>query len=181
MQLWLVRHAQPLVQPGVCYGALDVPADTLATRECAESLALALPHAAEVHASPLQRCEQLCQTLLRLRPDLASKTDARLAEMAFGHWEGQTWDAIGQPAIDAWVANFGHHRPGGGESAHAVLQRVGAALQDTQARNNDAVWLTHAGAIRAAHLWLAGARNVPDAAAWPANAPAFGQWVVVDL
>lgn len=101
--------------------------------------------------------------------------------MAFGRWEGQTWDAIGQPAIDAWVADFGQHRPGGGESAHAVLQRVGATLQNTLARGSNTVWLTHAGVIRAAHLWLAGVRHVHDAAAWPPNAPAFGQWVVVDL
>lgn len=179
MQLWLVRHAQPLVPPGVCYGALDVPADAQATQACAERLAQALPQAALVRCSPLQRCEQLRKILLGLRPDLASKTDPRLAEMAFGSWEGQAWDAIGQPAIDAWVANFGHHRPGGGESAHAVLQRVGAALQDTQADNG--VWLTHAGVIRAANLWLAGVRDVPNAAAWPAHAPAFGQWQTLQV
>ncbi len=181
MQLWLVRHAQPLVQPGVCYGALDVPANPQATQACAERLAHALPSAAVVHCSPLQRCEQLCEALLRLRPDLASKTDPRLAEMAFGAWEGRTWDAVGQPAIDAWVANFGHHRPGGGESAHTVLHRVGAALQEAQAQTQHGVWLTHAGVIRAANLWRAGGRNVPNAADWPAHAPAFGQWQVLDL
>lgn len=103
--------------------------------------------------------------------------------MAFGDWEGLTWNAIGQPAIDAWVADFGHHRPGGGESAHAVLQRVGAALQDTQAQapSQEVVWLTHAGVIRAANLWLAGVRDVPDAAAWPAHAPAFGQWQTLQV
>lgn len=181
MQLWLVRHAQPLVQAGVCYGALDLQADAQATHECAESLAAALPPGAEIHTSPLQRCEQLRKVLLGLRGDLASKTDPRLAEMAFGDWEGQTWDAIGQPAIDAWVANFGQYRPGGGESAQAVLQRVGAALQDAQAQAKDTVWLTHAGVIRAAKLWLTGVRDVPQAAAWPTQAPAFGQWQVVDL
>ena len=30
-QLWVVRHAQPLVAPGICYGALDVTADPAAT------------------------------------------------------------------------------------------------------------------------------------------------------
>ena len=29
-RLWLVRHAAPLVAPGTCYGALDVPADAQA-------------------------------------------------------------------------------------------------------------------------------------------------------
>ena len=31
MKLWLVRHAQPLVDAGVCYGRLDVAADPAAT------------------------------------------------------------------------------------------------------------------------------------------------------
>lgn len=181
MRLWLVRHAQPLVPPGVCYGALDLPADAHATHACAEELALALPRATAIHASPLQRCEHLRKDLVGLRPDLASKTDPRLAEMAFGTWEGQTWEEIGQPAIDAWVADFGQHRPGGGESAQAVLQRVGAALRETQAQGHNTVWLTHAGVIRAANLWLTGVRSVHDAASWPKAAPEFGQWQVLDL
>ena len=39
VSLWLVRHAQPLVAPGTCYGRLDVPADTHATLTAARALA----------------------------------------------------------------------------------------------------------------------------------------------
>lgn len=179
MQLWLVRHAQPLVAPGTCYGALDVPADAGATRACAERLAQALPPGTALWSSPLQRCEQLRQDLLGLRPDLASKTDARLAEMDFGRWEGLHWDAVGRSAVDAWVADFGDHRPGGGESANAVLQRVGSALQGAQALNRELVWLTHAGVVRAARLWLAGTRRIEQARDWPVSAPGWGEWVCV--
>src|SRR5690606_10781153 len=42
-RLWLVRHAAPLVSPGTCYGALDVPADAAATQAAAVRLAAALP------------------------------------------------------------------------------------------------------------------------------------------
>ena len=38
MRLWLVRHAQPLVAPGVCYGATDMPADVDATSQAAQAL-----------------------------------------------------------------------------------------------------------------------------------------------
>ena len=128
-RLWLVRHAAPLVPPGTCYGALDVPADTAATQIAAMRLAAALPSFAAVFHSPLQRCEQLAMTIQGLRPDLASKRDARLRELDFGAWEGQPWSAIAKSAIDAWTAAFATHAPGGGESLALMLERVASALQ----------------------------------------------------
>jgi alpha-ribazole phosphatase len=87
--IWLVRHAQPVIAPGVCYGALDVPADAQATRQAALGLAQRMPHKVLLSVSPLLRCQQLAQALLALRPDLSHQTEARLAEMNFGNWEGQ--------------------------------------------------------------------------------------------
>ena len=144
MKLWLVRHAQPLVDAGVCYGRLDVAADPAATRASAQALAQALPLHAVLHTSPLQRCERLARTLCTLRPDLASKTDDRLAEMDFGSWEGQRWDALGAHALDAWTQDFAHHPPGGGESVNHVMQRVAQALDSTRNSGQDTVWVTHA-------------------------------------
>lgn len=43
MRQWLVRHAQPLIAPGVCYGATDVAADEHATLLTARTLAQVLP------------------------------------------------------------------------------------------------------------------------------------------
>ena len=133
-RLWLVRHAAPLVAPGTCYGALDVPADAAATQTAALRLAAALPRAARVFHSPLQRCEQLAKVLQGLRPDLASKRDARLRELDFGAWEGQPWSAIAKSAIDAWTAAFATHAPGGGESLALMLERVASALQTARQR-----------------------------------------------
>ena len=133
-RLWLVRHAAPLVPPGTCYGALDVPADTAATQIAAMRLAAALPSFAAVFHSPLQRCEQLAMTIQGLRPDLASKPDPRLREMDFGAWEGQPWNAIAKSAIDAWTAAFATHAPGGGESLALMLERVASALQTARQR-----------------------------------------------
>lgn len=180
MRLWLVRHAKPAIAPGTCYGALD-PAAPPGTAEAATRLAAALPPGIAVHTSPLQRCEQLAQHLRGLRPDLIPKTDPRLAEMHFGTWEGRTWDDIGQAAVDAWTAAFATHRPGGGESAGAVLARVGAALDDARASGWDTVWITHAGVIRAATLWAAGTRTLTSAADWPAEAVPHGDWRVLTL
>jgi alpha-ribazole phosphatase len=184
MTVWLVRHAKPLIAPGVCYGALDMAADANATREAAEKLAQALPlpppgdqpHPLTVWVSPLQRCEQLAQALRGLRPDLAFKTDARLQEMNFGAWEGQRWDALPRAELDAWTDNFSQWPCGGGESVAQFMQRVGQAWDAFTASHRAGVWLTHAGVIRAASLIAADQRHVLHAHQWPAAAPGFGQW-----
>lgn len=185
-RLWLARHAQPLVAPGLCYGALDVPADPAATAHSARQLAAALPRAVRVAHSPLQRCELLAHSLLALRPDLAIEPDARLVELDFGAWEGQAWSAIARADIDAWTAQFAAHRPGGGESLAAMLARVAAALQDARQHGahgqGDVLWITHAGVARCVQ-WLRGAApgQTPRADQWPATAPGFGAWTLFSL
>ena len=181
MKLWLVRHAQVLQEPGTCYGALDVPADLDATRQCAEALAAVLPLNAAVNTSPLQRCEQLAQVLIGLRPDLTLRADARLQEMNFGNWEGRPWDLIARSEFDAWTANFGDHAVGGhGESTNAVLARVARAFDELPATPH-AVWITHAGVIRSAQLLAQGIRQVTDAGQWPMEGTACGQWRTLEL
>lgn len=183
-RLWLVRHAQPLVAPGICYGQLDVAARDTETRTAAQSLAAALPNTGvRVWHSPLQRCELLSTALQELRPDLVSKPDPRLAELDFGCWEGQAWEAIGQTEVDAWTADFCHHAPGGGETLVAMLERVHQALAEVaRPTDRDMVWITHAGVARCVQ-WLQahGLQRQPTAAEWPREAPGFGAWQVVEL
>lgn len=176
--LWLVRHAQPLVAPAVCYGQLDVPADANATQAAAQALAKQLPYGAQLHVSPLQRCELLAQYLRALRPDLAYKKEARLAEMHFGQWEGCAWSQVPKAALDAWTADFWQHRFGGQECVAEFMARVACAWQEAQAQCHSGeapVWLTHAGVIRAVSLLARGVQEVHDSALWPMDAPAFGQ------
>ena len=66
MTLWLVRHALPLIEPGICYGQLDMPADLQATQTCAKELVNVLPKGITVVTSPLQRCELLAKVLIGL-------------------------------------------------------------------------------------------------------------------
>jgi alpha-ribazole phosphatase len=181
-QIWLARHARPLVGPGICYGQLDVAADTEATATSASALAAVIPAATRIVCSPLQRCELLAHSLLGLRADLAYKTDARLMELNFGAWEGRRWDDIGPAALDAWVADFGHHRPGGGESMAQFMHRVASAWDEASqaaSQTTPTLWLTHAGVIRAAMLIHTGQRQVDQAASWPVAAPGFGQWTIL--
>lgn len=176
MTLWIARHALPLVAPGVCYGALDVPAQEEATQVAALGLAAVLPLGLLVRVSPLRRCAQLAQALKALRADLHFVQDARLAEMNFGHFEGVAWDAIAPAALAQWTDDFGEHRFGGVESANEVLARVALAW-DAASASGSQVWLTHAGVARAATLLSQGVRRVQRANQWPQLAPAYGQWM----
>ena len=188
-RLWLVRHPRPLVEPGLCYGASDLPADLLDTARAAQALAAALPARCRLFVSGLQRAQQLAHAVQDLRPELAAaRVDPRLNEIDFGCWEMQPWDGIGQAAFDAWTADFARHRFGGRESVAELLQRVEAALAQAlvpdpdEAGAADLVWITHAGVIRAlAHLLAYPGQLPPSAGHWPREAPAFGQWRVIGL
>lgn len=181
MKLWLVRHAQPLIAPGICYGRLDMAADAAATAECARRLAFELPAGIEVAASPLQRCDQLALALQALRPDLAYQTDARLQEMDFGRWEGRAWQAIDPAELQAWTDDFAGYAAGRtGESVSAFMTRIGAAF-DALEPPQDTLWITHAGVIRAVELLAQGRRRIEYASQWPLQAPNYGQWQTLKL
>ena len=166
--LWLARHAVVTQGAGRCYGRLDWPADEAATQAAAQALARRLPpHVCVAQVSPRRRCVQLAEKLAALRPGLRWRVDERLAEMDFGAWEGQAWEEIGRTAMDAWLADFVDARPGGGESVRAFMARVGAAWDEWQATGGDALWLTHAGVMRAALLLARGVRLPARADEWP--------------
>ncbi|KQP48706.1 histidine phosphatase family protein [Pseudorhodoferax sp. Leaf274] len=182
MQLWLVRHAQVMLAPGICYGASDVPADPAQTQACATRLAQTLPHGIAGTCSPLGRCRSLADALQAQRPDLRWTTDARLAEMDFGHWEGQHWDCIGRAAVAAWTQDFAQHRPGGGESVGEFIARVQSALWATAAQHAGVgLWVTHAGVIKAARWLLSNQGPLCRADQWPTDSVACGDWCVLDL
>lgn len=179
MTLWLARHAQPLIDAGICYGQLNVVADDTATAQCAEALATVLPPATTVLTSPLQRCEQLRQALYGLRPDLIHKIEPRLQEMHFGTWEGRRWADIDPAELAAWSNDFSSYPAGGsGESVSTFMARVAAVLDAGNPAQNT-LWITHAGVIRAATLIASGQPHIHQASQWPTSGPAFGQWVTL--
>ena len=161
---------------GTCYGILDIAADATATQTAAKALAQALPQGVQGVCSPLQRCRQLAAELLLLRPDLSFTTDRCLAEMNFGCWEGVAWSAIDKSAVDAWTADFAHHRFGGKQSVSEFMQQVASAWDAAQQFGGNTVWITHAGVIRACQLLHQGIRTIDRADQWPKHAPAFGEF-----
>ena len=176
MTLWLLRHAQPLIEKGICYGQLDVKVDLLKTQKCAKMLQKVLPINACIVTSPLQRCELLAPVLIGLQPDLMVKKDARLQEMHFGDWEGRAWADIDPAELAGWTDDFAHYRVGGtGESVAQFMARVASAFDELDP-TKDTLWITHAGVIRAATLIAQGIRHISRANEWPTDAPSYGQW-----
>ncbi|MGB3071992.1 MAG: histidine phosphatase family protein [Ottowia sp.] len=177
--LWLVRHAPVLAEKGLCYGVSNLLADDAATSQTAEVLAANVPEGVAVHVSPLQRCQQLAWSLQLLRPDLRFNEDPRLREMDFGAWEGQPWASIKRAEFDVWLADFAHVSPGGGESVAALMARVAQAWDEWAASAADALWITHAGVMRAALLLSRGIRLPATAADWPSANMPYGEVLIL--
>lgn len=139
MLLHLIRHPQPRVAPGICYGRLDLAA--VDAEAAARALRAALPPGLPLWSSPLRRCRELA-VCLHPQP----RFDERLAEMDFGAWEGQSWDAIPRAELDAWAADVAGYAPPGGESPLALQRRALAFVAGLAVP--EAVVVTHAGVIR---------------------------------
>ena len=139
MILHLIRHPAPLVEPGICYGRLDLAAEDAPA--VAAGLRVALPPGLPVWSSPLRRCRELAD-LLHPAPVL----DARLVEMDFGDWEGCAWDSIPRAELDAWAADVAGYAPPGGESPLALQRRALDFVAGLTVP--EAVIVTHAGVIR---------------------------------
>lgn len=176
MKLIFVRHSKPLIQAGMCYGLLDVPACPQAVQQDAEALAKTLPQGWPIMVSALARAQQLAMALHTLRPDMLLCTDTRLNEMNFGGWEGRLWSDIPKEDMDEWTANFLHHKVGGGESVSDVLHRVSEAIRLAQNCHGQAVWITHAGVIKAVHCLnqVPNAFDGLQAHQWPRLGLGFG-------
>lgn len=178
MRLTLIRHPQPQVAAGVCYGSTDLPVAQAQIGQVIAALAGTLPAGAQLYSSPLRRCADLAKQLTTIQPIF----DARLAEMHFGAWEMQRWDDIPRAEIDAWAAAPAHYHPGGGESVLQMAMRV-AAFHDALRANTpaDAIIICHAGTIRllmARHAGLAPAAMALRAASTP-HSIAYGERIVL--
>lgn len=184
MRLWLLRHARVMAPEGLCYGASDLPAHPEATAQAAERVVTEVPAGLPVWVSGLTRTQQLAAAVQARHPRWqAARIDTRLNEMDFGQWEMRPWAALPREAFDRWTDDFAHHRVGGAESTQQVIERVAQVVLDLhRAGVGEAVWVTHAGVIAAAHYLKAhGPRVIASAQEWPRGGPQPGEWRCLDF
>lgn len=152
MKLFLIRHPQPKIDRGICYGRKDIdllePPST-----CAPRLRELLPENYRLYCSPLRRAHRLAQELGD--PIL----DPRLQEMNFGNWEGRPFCSLGTQ-IDDWAQDPHGYRPPQGETGHEVARRIWDFHLDAIAPTTHGaiVVVGHSGPFR---LWLAQLLGLP--------------------
>ena len=146
--LYLIRHTRPDIEPGICYGRLDIGvADSFETE--ANDILRCLPPLELVIASPLLRARRLGEFLAQSQ-HCELRSDDRLIEKNFGVWEGKYWDDIARNEIDAWAADVMGYAPPGGESAQQLMRRVRGFLRDlSQLPQRHIALAAHGGSLRA--------------------------------
>jgi alpha-ribazole phosphatase len=122
MEFQLIRHTPCAVEPGVCYGHLDVPLASAAPEHMAATLRKTGP-ADIVFSSPAQRCLALA-TLLAQRDACALRVSSDLRELCFGEWEGRRWDDIPRATSEHWAEDTWQRAPPGGETEQALWLRL---------------------------------------------------------
>jgi broad specificity phosphatase PhoE len=150
VRVCLIRHASTAWnEEGRIQGRTDIP---LSPAGRAQAAAWRLPEgfaAAPCVASPLRRAVETA-ALLGF-PDPA--TDARLAEMRWGAFEGRRLgelrDELG-PALADEERRGLDFRPPGGESPREVAARLGRFLADLAPDGRDHLVVAHKGVLRAA-------------------------------
>jgi len=170
------RHPRPRDVAGRCIGRTDVAVDPRKARRLARRIhreaqretAQGQVTPRVVCCSPLRRCRDVARHLRRL--GWRAVVDAALLEADFGHWDGKAWADIPRSEVDAWVADFADHAPGGGESLREVLARAAAWAPPVPG----ATVVAHAGWMLARQWWRLHVREaIPSAGQWPAP-PRYG-------
>lgn len=166
MKLLLIRHPEPDIPTGLCYGRSDVPPreDALAdlvTRLHTRWRSGQHRRPLAVFSSPLQRCARVAHALAQSDLWPAPVIDARIAEMDFGTWEGKLWSELPAEDLAAWRASLLQVRTPSGESLSDVAARVQAFAEEClhaapAAADDEVVLLTHAGIIQTLPRLLTG-------------------------
>ncbi len=160
MDIVLIRHPEPEVVPGMCYGRTDLPLRMPMT-PAADAIQETLQDLFDTgvlgarpqawFSSPAGRCHALAE---RLAPQ-AVEAEPRLLEIDFGCWEGRAWDTIPRNELDTWAADLMHFRAHGGESADDMRIRVTGWANALPRDVVCVAAVTHAGVIRQlAASWL---------------------------
>jgi len=147
----LVRHPAPLIEPGICYGRLDLPLHPDADIDGLAHDPL-LVGSKRIWTSPSRRCSTVAERIAEtLSVPLAA--DSRLMELDFGEWEGRPWDGIPRADLDRWAAEPLGFRAPGGESGTELIARVTDFCAEL---TKDCAVVSHGGPLRVLSALLRG-------------------------
>jgi len=153
LDLYLIRHTEPLIEAGTCYGQLDCSVtDDYRLQSSKIFTYFNNKTINTIYSSPLYRCALLAKDLARSHT--SSKVIYRNAfkEIHFGDWEGQKWDDIGREKVEQWNEDRLYFQFPNGESPWSfrlrVLQEYTALQSAPQSEDRAIIVVAHAGVIR---------------------------------
>lgn len=145
--LALLRHGEtPWSRDKRVQGRTDIGLTEAAAAALAASRLPSQCAGMQVFTSPLVRCVQTAAQL-----QLDPVVDDRLAEMAWGEWEGRRLADLRRELGDTMSENEARgwdFMPPGGESPRRVWQRVQPCLASWAAQGRATLAITHRGVIR---------------------------------
>jgi alpha-ribazole phosphatase len=146
-----VRHPAPLIQPGICYGRLDIPVHPDAD---IDGLACdpVFAGSAAVWTSPARRCRAPAERVAGAL-SIPLIADPRLLELDFGDWEGKPWDEVPRAELDRWAADPRAFQAPGGESGDELVARVSDFFVGL---SRDCAVVSHGGPLRVLSALLRG-------------------------
>lgn len=150
MEILLIRHTSVDVPPGVCYGQSDVPLRSSFPEE-AEAVRRQIAGIPfdRVFTSPLSRCRRLAAFC----GYADAECDERLLELNFGAWEMRPFDAIDDPRLQEWYADWLEVPATGGESFRDQRRRVADFLDGLRRQPYRRVGVfTHGGVLLCAQI-----------------------------
>jgi alpha-ribazole phosphatase len=162
MEFLLIRHTRGVVQPGVCYGRLDLALPVNASVDIDVTLRQVRTVEA-VFSSSSTRCLSLARQLSQ-RDECDLHVLDELRELHFGAWEGMRWDDVSRAHSDHWADDTWNRAPPEGESESALFDRVQVALAMVLRKQFDCVAIvSHAGPLRLLRCLLL---DLPLSARW---------------
>jgi len=153
MRLILVRHGETMYNAQRRYtGQSDIPLNTLGERQAAAlGESLATDRFDVIVTSDLERTRVTAEAIARYHR-LPVQEDIDLRELAFGEWEGYTYDEVlarDAKLVAHWRADPATYAPPGGETVAQLRDRCAHALRNWQTQYPEAsvLWVTHGGLI----------------------------------
>ena len=153
MRLIVVRHGETYYNgQNRLTGQSDVPLNPLGERQVAAlGDYLAMERLDVIVTSDLERTRVTARAIAH-NHGLPVQEDSDLRELAFGKWEGYTFDEVlvrDANLVSLWRADPSKYAPPGGETVAQLRDRCARALTRWQSRypESSVVWVTHGGLI----------------------------------
>ncbi len=159
--LYLVRHGQTdWNTKHLMQGQSDIPLNGTGisqAKKAAEILRKTI-RSGTVVSSDLKRASQTA-SIIAEECGLPLGFDERLREMAFGEWEGRTFESMMETELgELWMKRPSKWKATGSETLEEVQKRMVATLTDVMRRSDEIVAVSHGMTIATFRVYV---RNLP--------------------